>query len=178
MRHGRYANSTELSKYIWQPSNQQTEYSLSWTILKRTSPYINAGKRCNLCIAEACHILPWPKKLKQARKPNIGACMLDRSRACATCARLSQFFLARVVLHADKDMALNKRSELVSTCRHQKSSLSLLALWPSKSISWSLSFLLITSIVKCNYIMLLISSGSFRACFFYILNPPAFPSFC
>ena len=37
-------------------------------------------------------LLPWPKKLKQARKPNIGACMLDRSRACATCARLSQFF--------------------------------------------------------------------------------------
>ena len=38
------------------------------------------------------HVLPWPKKLRQARKPNIGACMLDRSRACATCARLSQFF--------------------------------------------------------------------------------------
>ena len=44
-------------------------------------------------------ILPWPKKLRWARKPNIGACMLDRSRACATCARLSQFFFARVVLH-------------------------------------------------------------------------------
>ena len=42
-------------------------------------------------------VLPWPKKLRQARKPNIGACMLDRSRACATCVRLSQFFLARVV---------------------------------------------------------------------------------
>ena len=42
-------------------------------------------------------LLPWPKKLKQARKPNIGACMLDRSRACVTCARLFQFFLARVV---------------------------------------------------------------------------------
>ena len=27
----------------------------------------------------------------------IGACMLERSRACATCARLSQYFLARVV---------------------------------------------------------------------------------
>ena len=79
MRHERYANSTELSKYIWQLSNQQTEHSLSWTILERACPYSNAGKRCNLCIAEAYHIL-----------------------------------------HADKDMALNKRSELVSTCRHQK----------------------------------------------------------
>ena len=79
MQHERYANSTELSKYIWQLSNQQTEHSLSWTILERACPYSNAGKRCNLCIAEAYHIL-----------------------------------------HADKDMALNKRSELVSTCRHQK----------------------------------------------------------
>ena len=37
-------------------------------------------------------VLPWPKKLRQPRKPNIGACMLERSRACATCARLSQLF--------------------------------------------------------------------------------------
>ena len=34
-------------------------------------------------------LLPWPKKLRQPRKPNIGACMLERLRACATCARLS-----------------------------------------------------------------------------------------
>ena len=79
MRHERYANSTELSKYFWQLSSQQTEYSLSWTILERASPCSNTGKRCNPCIAEAYHLL-----------------------------------------HADKDMALNKTSELVSICRHQK----------------------------------------------------------
>ena len=45
--------------------------------------------RCGLC---EYVILPWPKKLKQARKPNIGVRMLDRSRACATCAWLFQFF--------------------------------------------------------------------------------------
>ena len=32
------------------------------------------------------------KKLRQPHKPNIGACMLEGSRACARCARLSQFF--------------------------------------------------------------------------------------
>ena len=32
-------------------------------------------------------LLPWPKKLRQARKPNMGACMLDRSRACAAVPR-------------------------------------------------------------------------------------------
>ena len=44
-------------------------------------------------------LLPWPKKLRQARKPNIGTCMLDRSRACATCAVVS-IFLARVVVES------------------------------------------------------------------------------
>ena len=47
------------------------------------------------------------KKLRQPRKPNIGACMLERSRACATCARLSQFFLARVV---EAEKSVNKGS--------------------------------------------------------------------
>ena len=39
-----------------------------------------------------CTTLAKKIKLRQPRKPNIGACMLERSRTCATCARLSQFF--------------------------------------------------------------------------------------
>ena len=38
------------------------------------------------------------KKIETATQAkHIGACMLERSRACAMCARLSQFFLAWVV---------------------------------------------------------------------------------
>ena len=39
-------------------------------------------------------VLPWPKKLRQARKPHIGACMLDRSRHVRAVVSI---FLARVV---------------------------------------------------------------------------------
>ena len=42
-------------------------------------------------------ILPWPKKLKQARTSTTGACMLDRSRACARWRVAVPIFLARVV---------------------------------------------------------------------------------
>ena len=41
-------------------------------------------------------LLPWPKKLRQPRKPNIGACMLERSSSHAR-ARDCLNFLARVV---------------------------------------------------------------------------------
>ena len=50
-----------------------------------------------ISLHRAVHILPWPKKLRQARKPNIGACMLDRSRACADVRAVVSIFLARVV---------------------------------------------------------------------------------
>ena len=71
MRHERYANSTQHSKYVWQLSSQDTEFNLSQTILELAKSYYNAGKRCNLCIAEAYNH----------------------------------------VLHADKEMAVNKRIE-------------------------------------------------------------------
>ena len=47
--------------------------------------------------------------MRHARKPNIGACMLDRSRACATCARLSHFFFGQgstCVLHVYVEVAM------------------------------------------------------------------------
>ena len=52
------------------------------------------------------------KKLRQSRKPNKGACMLERSCACATCAwyRLSQFFLAGVVVVLVKTSIVTERS--------------------------------------------------------------------
>ena len=70
MRHERSANSTELSKYIWQLSSQQTDYSLSWSILEQASPYSNAGKRCNLCITKAYHILHTDKDMALNKEVN------------------------------------------------------------------------------------------------------------
>ena len=88
MRRERYANSTELSKYIWQLSSQQTEYSLSWTILERVSPYRNAGKWCNLCIAEAYHILHADKDMMALNKRSelVSACRLQKKFTLAVSA--------------------------------------------------------------------------------------------
>ena len=73
----KYANETELSKYIWYIKEKKRVFTMKWEILERATTYTIGAKRCNLCLEE----------------------------------KLS-------ILKADKRTLLNKRSELVSKCRH------------------------------------------------------------
>ena len=56
------SNATELSKYIWKLKDQNTNYSIKWSILQQATPYNPATKRCNLCLSEKCHILASEEK--------------------------------------------------------------------------------------------------------------------
>ena len=53
----RYANSTSLSKYIWNLKNNQLQYTLTWDIIRKAVSYKGGGGKkegiCNLCITEA-----------------------------------------------------------------------------------------------------------------------------
>ena len=69
------ANSTELSKYVWNLQRNNIIPILSWKIIDYANPYINGKKSCNLCLTKIPHF-------------NF------------------------------ETQALNKRSELVSTCCH------------------------------------------------------------
>ena len=75
-KHESKANSTELSKYVWNTKKAGITPTLSWKIIDHARPYVNGGKSCDLCVTEKFHIIT--SKLK----------------------------------------ILNKRTELVSTCRH------------------------------------------------------------
>ena len=74
----KYANETELSKYICDLKEKDRVFNIKWEILKRAATYTIGVWRCYLCLEE-----------KQS------------------------------ILKADKRTLLNKRSELVSKCRHQ-----------------------------------------------------------
>ena len=74
----KYANETELSKYIWDLKEKERVFTIKWEILKRAAIYTTRASPCNLCQEE----------------------------------KLS-------ILKADERALLNKRSELVSKCRHQ-----------------------------------------------------------
>ena len=48
--------STELCKFIWKLKNENTTYSIDWSIVRYAEPYKAGSKFCNLCISEAIQI--------------------------------------------------------------------------------------------------------------------------
>jgi hypothetical protein len=43
-----YSSETELSKYVLDLKDQETGYSIKWSILKWEAAYLPGGRRCNL----------------------------------------------------------------------------------------------------------------------------------
>ena len=73
-----YEHETELSKYIWELKDNNTEFYLKWSIAAYASPYRCGTRRCDLCLTE-------------------------------------KYIIAR----AGQKNLLNKRTELISKCRHR-----------------------------------------------------------
>lgn len=77
-KHRKHSHDTVLSKYIWDLKDNNTDFSIKWSIVTRASSYRGNPSRCNLCLTE---------------------------KLC--------------ILSADRSSLLNKRSELVTKCRHE-----------------------------------------------------------
>ena len=78
LRNRNYSNSTELSKHIWILKDNNTKFTINWSILATAPAYSNKSKRCHLCLTEKLYLV-------RAKKPSL----------------------------------LNKRTELISKCRHE-----------------------------------------------------------
>ena len=55
--HKKYANETELSKHIWHLKQNKTDFTIKWSIIKKSISYTGGSKRCNLCLEEKLNIL-------------------------------------------------------------------------------------------------------------------------
>ena len=66
----RYKNDTELSKYLWALKLDNKNYSIKWSILKKTSGYNKATKLCNLCTREKLEICLYKNKTSLLNKRN------------------------------------------------------------------------------------------------------------
>ena len=68
-------HATELSKHIWKLEDSNTLYTINWKIIKKSQPYSNKTKRCNLCLSEKFIIIYHPE-LSSLNKRNelISAC--------------------------------------------------------------------------------------------------------
>ena len=76
--HEEYANTTELSKEVWEIKKKGFVPSIKWKIIKQLPAYNPESKKCQLCLGEKVEIL-----------------------------------------EREGENLVNKRSELVSTCRHK-----------------------------------------------------------
>ena len=70
-RHKKYSNETELSKHIWYLKQNKTDFTIKWSIIKKSISYTGGSKRCNLCLEEKLNILK--------EKDN---CLLNKRSAC------------------------------------------------------------------------------------------------
>ena len=50
--HKKYSNETELSKHIWHLKQNKTDFTIKWSIIKKSISYTGGSKRCNLCLEE------------------------------------------------------------------------------------------------------------------------------
>ena len=55
--HKKYSNETELSKHVWHLKQNKTDFTIKWSIIKKSISYTGGSKRCNLCLEEKLTIL-------------------------------------------------------------------------------------------------------------------------
>ena len=73
--HKKYSNETELSKHIWHLKQNKTDFTIKWSIIKRSISYTGGSKRCNLCLEEKLNILKEKDNcLLNKRSEIISAC--------------------------------------------------------------------------------------------------------
>ena len=83
----RYRTATTLSQKIWELKESNTDYKLSWSIVKKAHTYKGGGKgKCDLCLTEKLEIL------KRAR---LKGCLNSRTELLSKCRHLRKFSLIR-----------------------------------------------------------------------------------
>ena len=67
-RNRTHENDTELSKYIWSLKDENKDFDIKWSILKKSSGYSNIYKSCNLCLLEKLVICNFKEKNRSLNK--------------------------------------------------------------------------------------------------------------
>ena len=75
--------STELSKYIWELKNSNTNYDLKWSIACKAHPCTDGTKKCDLCLTEKLTIM----------KADPGSLLNTRDEFVSKCRQMNKFTL-------------------------------------------------------------------------------------
>ena len=77
--HKKYSNETELSKHIWHLKQNKTDFTIKWSIIKKSISNTGGSNRCNLCLDEKISILfglPTQKYISGKQPKQRKECML------------------------------------------------------------------------------------------------------
>ena len=85
-RDRKYETATRLSRYIWKLRDKNEPYTITWSTLKKATPYACGTRKCDLCTTE--------KLLIAKGKP--GTIQNKRSELVAKCRHRAKFTLKRV----------------------------------------------------------------------------------
>ena len=69
--HQKYSNETELSKYVWHLKENNTDFTIKWSIIKNSISYMGGSKRCNLCSEVKLSILKEKSKYLLNKRSEI-----------------------------------------------------------------------------------------------------------
>ena len=61
--HKKHSNKTKLSKNIWYLKENQTDFTIKWSIIKKSISHTEGSERRNLCLEEKISILKEKKQL-------------------------------------------------------------------------------------------------------------------
>ena len=81
--HKKYKNETKLSQYIWSLKEKNKQFTLSWEIAAKASPYVCGSRKCDLCLTEKLYI----------SKADPEKSLISRAEIISTCRHRKKFTL-------------------------------------------------------------------------------------
>ena len=82
----KYSHETKISKYAWEAKQKDQDPSITWSIVKKNTPYKPGQNFCDTCTSEALEII----KEKNAKGDD---CLNVRSKLSTTCRHRAKFKL-------------------------------------------------------------------------------------
>ena len=78
--HKKYSNETELSRHVWHLKQNKADFTIKWSIRKKSISHTGGSKRCNLCLDEKISILRERNNCLLNKRPEIVSACQHKSR--------------------------------------------------------------------------------------------------
>ena len=79
-KHAIYSDKTRLSQHIWKLKNDNENFEIKWEIQRKSRPYANGTRKCDLCVCEKMEILRSDPRVTLNKRTEIASKCRHRSK--------------------------------------------------------------------------------------------------